>query len=70
MKTFKITEEFIQLDKLLKAIKIVQSGGEAHSVVDDGMVQLNGNIETRRRAKIRPGDIVEVMGISIKVINS
>lgn len=48
----------------------MQSGGEAHSVVDDGMVQLNGNIETRRRAKIRPGDIVEVMGISIKVINS
>ena len=68
MKTFKINEDFIQLDKLLKVLRIAQSGGEAHAMVDDGIVKLNGKIETRRRAKIKIGDVVEVMGVSVKII--
>lgn len=57
---FDIDTEFIQLDKLLKACRVVYSGGEAHQLVDDGQVKLNGAIETRRRAKIRPGDRVQI----------
>lgn len=57
---FDIDTEFIQLDKLLKVCRVVYSGGEAHQLVDDGQVKLNGAIETRRRAKIRPGDRVQI----------
>jgi ribosome-associated protein len=57
---FDIDTEFIQLDKLLKVCRVVYSGGEAHQLVDDGQVKLNGTIETRRRAKIRPGDKVQI----------
>jgi len=68
MKTFKINEEYIQLDQLLKALRLANSGGMAHLMVDDGMVKVNGFIETRRRAKIRAGDIVDVEGVKVKVI--
>lgn len=68
MKTFKINEEYIQLDQLLKALRIANSGGMAHLMVDDGMVKVNGFVETRRRAKIRAGDIVDVEGVKVKVI--
>lgn len=57
---FDIATEFIQLDKLLKACRLVHSGSEAHQLVDKGLVMLNGTVETRRRAKIRPGDKVQV----------
>lgn len=68
MKTFKISEEYIQLDQLLKALKLANSGGIAHLMVDDRLVKVNGFIETRRRAKIRAGDIVDVEGVKVKVI--
>lgn len=69
MQTFALKEEYIQLDKLLKTLKVVNSGGEAHLMVDDGLVKVNHSVEKRRRAKIRVGDIVEVSGISIKIVN-
>ena len=68
MKTFKINEEYIQLDQLLKALRLANSGGMAHLMVDDGLVKVNGFVETRRRAKIRAGDIVDVEGVKVKVI--
>jgi ribosome-associated protein len=57
---FDIETEYIQLDKLLKVCRLVYSGGEAHQLVDEGLVKLNGTVENRRRAKIRPGDKVQV----------
>ncbi|HCT30201.1 MAG TPA: RNA-binding protein [Bacteroidales bacterium] len=69
MKTFKIKEEYIQLDQLLKALRIANSGGIAHLMVDDGMVKVNGFVEVRRRAKIRANDIIEVEGVKVKVIS-
>jgi ribosome-associated protein len=68
MKTFKISEEYIQLDQLLKALRLANSGGMAHLMVDDGLVKVNGFIETRRRAKIRAGDVIDVEGVKVKVI--
>lgn len=67
MDIFEIDTEYIQLDQLLKACNLVNSGGEAHILVEDGEVRLNGSVETRKRAKIRNNDIVEVNGIRIKI---
>ena len=69
MKTFKLDDEFIQLDKLLKLLRIAQSGGEAHLLVDDGLVKVNGVTENRRRAKLRVGDTIDVEGVSIKIVS-
>ncbi|MCA1752820.1 MAG: RNA-binding S4 domain-containing protein, partial [Flavobacteriales bacterium] len=45
--TFKLTDgsEFIPLDKLLKLARVVGSGGEAHTVIQEGMVTVNGAVE-------------------------
>jgi len=68
MENFILKEDYIQLDKLLKALKVVSSGGTAHMLVDDGLVKVNGFVEKRRRAKIRVGDMVEVQGMKISVL--
>lgn len=67
MKVFVIETEFIPLIQLLKACRIAQTGGEAQMLVVDGMVLLNGVKETRKRAKIRHGDVVECNGKVVKV---
>jgi len=55
---FAIRGEYIQLDHLLKAAGLVASGGAAHAAVDLGRVEVDGKVETRRRAKLRPGQRV------------
>ena len=65
--TFELKDEFIELIRLLKATRIAQSGAEAKIFVEEGLVQLNGQPESRKRAKIRPGDIVTVDGNTIMV---
>ena len=49
---FKIEGEYIELIQLLKAIGLAQTGGHAKMIVDEEMVIRNGEIETRKRAKI------------------
>jgi ribosome-associated protein len=63
-------EEFIPLIHLLKIMQVAGSGGEAQAMVLDKLVCLNGAVETRKRAKIRPGDVVTAMGFDIVVLNS
>ena len=60
-------DEFIELIKLLKLLHIAQSGGHAKIMVDEGEVRLNGEVEYRKRAKLRPGDVVEASGKEITV---
>ena len=55
---FQLHTEYIDLLQLLKATSIVMSGGEAKMLVDDGYVTVNGEIEHRRRRKLRVGDLV------------
>jgi ribosome-associated protein len=62
VKTFAVRNEYIQLGQLLKALHFANSGGEAHAMVDAGLVRVDGQPETRRRAKLRPGQRVEVAG--------
>jgi len=58
--TIQLTTEFIPLSALLKLAGIVGSGGEAKQLIQDGCVQVNDEVDTRRGAKIRPGDTVVV----------
>ena len=53
---FKIQGDYIELLALLKALGIAQTGGHAKHIVDSGIVYRNGQIETRRRAKLIKGD--------------
>ncbi|NLW42914.1 MAG: S4 domain-containing protein YaaA [Tissierellia bacterium] len=64
----KIDTEFIKLDSLLKYANVVESGGMAKSLIQEGYVLLNGEVENRRGKKIYPGDVVELEGEIIKVI--
>lgn len=67
--TFTLTagNEFIALDKLLKTMRLVGSGGEAHLVIQQGMVQVNGTVELQKRKKMRVGDIAEFNGQQITI---
>lgn len=52
----------IQLDQFLKLNGATQSGGEAKHLIQAGEVKVNGETDTRRKRKLRVGDIVEVAG--------
>jgi len=58
MKTITIQTEFIKLQDLLKFANLVGSGGEAKELIQDGQVQVGGEVCTMRGKKIRPGDDV------------
>lgn len=59
MKTVLITQEPVELFKLLKFEGLVGSGGEAKFVVAQGLVKLNGEVERQKRKKVLAGDTVE-----------
>jgi ribosome-associated protein len=52
-------EEFIKLGQALKAVGAVESGVEAKEVIQEGLVLVNGEIDTRRGRKLYEGDLVE-----------
>ena len=64
---FKIEGDYIELMALLKALGIAQTGGHAKHIVDSGIVYRNGQIETRRRAKLISGDLIQVENSKIKL---
>lgn len=65
--TFELKGEFIELCNLLKLAGVANSGGQGKMMVSDGIVQVDGNIETRRTAKIRAGQVVECLGQKIVI---
>jgi ribosome-associated protein len=65
---FKVNGDYIQMSQLLKATNLVSTGGEAQIVVDQGEVTYNGEIDYRRRLKVKKGDVVEFRGNKITVI--
>ncbi len=58
--TVHLTTEFIALTGVIKLAGLVGSGGHAKMLVQDGHVRVNGAVEMRRGAKVRPGDVVEI----------
>ncbi len=65
--SFQLTSEYIELFKLLKMVKVCFSGGEAKICIEDEMVFVNNELETRKRYKVRTGDVVEFEGNLIEV---
>ena len=59
MRIVEISQEPIELYKILKFENMVNSGGEAKFVISEGHVLVNGKVETRKRKKIFSGDIIE-----------
>lgn len=60
MKEFKLQgHEFIELNKLLKLLHLVGTGGEANSRIEQGEVLVNKALETQKRKKLRVGDRVQ-----------
>jgi ribosome-associated protein len=68
METFKIEGDYIELIGLLKAMGIAETGGHAKFIVEEGVVIRNGETELRKRAKLVPGDVIEIDDIRIKLI--
>ncbi|MFY7943019.1 MAG: RNA-binding S4 domain-containing protein [Crocinitomicaceae bacterium] len=67
MEEFKIEGDYIELMALLKALGIAETGGHAKHIVDAGEVIRNGQIESRRRAKLIPGDQIQIQDIAINL---
>lgn len=67
MTIVEITEEPIELYKILKFESLVGSGGEAKLVIGNGLVQVNGVLETRKRKKIVSGDAIEFAGEKMQI---
>lgn len=61
-KTLTIHTEFIKLEAAMKLSGIMESGGQAKEVIQEGCVKVNGEVCTMRGKKIRPGDVVEADG--------
>lgn len=67
MKNISIRDDFIKLGQLLKLAGLVETGVDAKIVVQDGLVKVNGEVDTRRGRKIVSGDVVEYNGESVRV---
>lgn len=65
METFKLTEEYIHLNQLLKAMSWCSDGAEANNMIDAGKVKVNGIVELRRRNKIGKGFTIDFKNNSV-----
>jgi ribosome-associated protein len=65
---FKVEGDYIPMIQLLKATHLVDTGGEAQLVVAEGEVKYNGEVDYRKRLKVKKGDLVEFRGTKIKVL--
>ena len=67
MEIIKLRDDYIKLGQAIKAANLVGSGVEAKFVIQDGLVQVNGQVELQRGKKLVDGDIVEFEGYTIKI---
>ncbi len=67
MITVQLREDFIKLGQALKASGMAQSGVDAKYAVQDGLVKVNGQVETQRGKKLVSGDVVEFDGETILI---
>jgi ribosome-associated protein len=62
-----IRDESIRLGQFLKLASLIDSGSDAKAAIAEGMVAVNGEVETRRGRQLRPGDTVAYGGASARV---
>ncbi len=67
MEVIHLKDEYIKLGQALKAANVVESGADAKNVVQEGLVRVNGEVDTRRGKKLVAGDLVEYNGNTIKI---
>ena len=60
-------QEYIELNRLLKMLSLVGTGGEAKIRISEGEVMVNGELETQIRKKLRKGDVVDFSGTEIHI---
>lgn len=65
--SFTVEGEFVELNQLLKLVGICDSGGAGKMIVASGEVKVDGQQELRKTAKIRPGQVVELGDLRVKV---
>ncbi|MEZ5054520.1 MAG: RNA-binding S4 domain-containing protein [Chitinophagales bacterium] len=68
MEKFEISGEYIQLNQLLKALNWCESGAHANTVIDEGLVTVNGKTELRKRNKIYKNSIISFENYKVKVV--
>lgn len=68
MEIIKLREEYIKLGQALKAANLVEDGVDAKFVIQDGLVKVNNEVDTRRGRKLFAGDIVSFNGEQIKIV--
>ena len=70
IREFHLNGDYIELIKLLKLLRVAETGGHAKILVEQGEVMRNGVQELRKRAKLVAGDKIEVLGETIMVVNN
>ncbi len=60
--------EFVELNNLMKLTGMCPSGGIAKMMIAEGNVTVDGQVELRKRCKIRPGQVVEYEGQQVTII--
>jgi len=68
MQTFSLKGEYIQMIQLLKVMNWVEHGAMAQLVVEEGLVKYNGEVDYRKRLKVKKDDVVEFDGQQVKII--
>ncbi len=63
-----LESEFVELYKILKFEGLAESGGDAKQAIAEGLVSVNGEVETQKRKKIRPGDQIDFIDHHIEVV--
>lgn len=61
-------DEYIELYKVLKAEGMTSAGAEAKHAIAEGLVLVNNEVETRKRKKLLPGDLVSFNGETVKIV--
>nr|WP_296457580.1 RNA-binding S4 domain-containing protein [uncultured Acetatifactor sp.] len=67
MEVIHLKDGYIKLGQALKIANLVESGAEAKYVVQEGLVRVNGEVDTRRGKKLEAGDMVEYNGETVKI---
>lgn len=62
-----ISDGTIRLGQFLKLANLIESGAEAKEVIADGLVTVNGEVDTRRGRQLAIGDVVAIGGVAVRV---
>ena len=70
METFRFSGDHIELNRLLKASGLCDTGGRAKLAIEEGLVSVDGTVEYRKRRKIRDGQTVAFGGREVRAVGS